>query len=146
MSEPIPEQFTRSITINASPAKVWDALTVPELMKQWMSQTPIEIITDWKVGKAITVKGDWYKAGFVNKGKVLRYEHEQLLEYSHLSSLSRLPDQPENYCIIMFRIIPETGYTALEVTLSNFPTDSIYRHFAFYWTVTIALLKKFIEQ
>lgn len=111
-----------------------------------MSESPIEIITDWKPGSAITVKGKWYKAGFENKGKVLQYERERLLEYSHLSSLSRLPDLQENYCLIMFRMMPEPGYTALEVTLSNFPTEAIYRHFAFYWTVTIALLKKFIEQ
>lgn len=136
----------QSIIVNAAPAKVWDTLTNPDVMKRWMAETEIEIITDWKVGNPITVQGPWYKTGFVNKGVVLQFEPERMLSYSHLSSLSRLPDAIENYTVLAFRLDPQEGQTTLTVTLSNFPTESIYKHFAFYWRVMIVLLKKFIEQ
>ena len=115
-------------------------------MKRWMSETEIDIITDWVVGKPINICGDWYKTGFVNKGTVLAFIPEQILSYSHLSSLSRLPDTAENYSLITFTLIPREQSTVLALTLNNFPNEVIYKHLAFYWNVTLELLKKFIEQ
>jgi uncharacterized protein YndB with AHSA1/START domain len=138
--------FTKTITINAPASKVWQALTVPALMQQWMSETKIDIITNWIVGGPITIKGDWYKTGFENKGYVLQFEPERLLRYSHLSSLSRLPDSLENYSIVEFRLHPQDEKTILTITLTNFPTDTIYKHLAFYWNVGVELLKKFVEE
>ncbi|MNY11502.1 hypothetical protein D3C86_1445340 [compost metagenome] len=115
--------------------------------KRWISDSAIDILTDWKVGGPITmlVQADSYKDYFENKGTVLQFEPEHLLQYSHLSSLSRLPDQIENYTIITFRLIPGNGKTSLDLTLSNFPTEIIYQHLAFYWNVTLELIKKLIE-
>jgi hypothetical protein len=66
--------------------------------------------------------------------------------YSHLSSISRLPDEQENYSIVAFRLQPKEDETLLTLTLSNFPTESIYQHLAFYWNVTLETLKKMIEE
>jgi hypothetical protein len=41
---------------------------------------------------------------------------------------------------------PIEKQTALALTLSNFPTESIYQHLAFYWTVTLEALKRMIEE
>ena len=48
---------TATTTINAPASKVWDALTKPEQIKQYMFGT--EVTTDWKVGSPITYKGEW---------------------------------------------------------------------------------------
>ena len=136
----------KTIIINAVPSKVWDALTNPGLMKQWMSETPIDIITDWQVGNQITIGGAWYKTRFENKGTVLQFESERILQYSHLSSLSRLPDKIESYSLIGFKLTPTENQTALTLTLSNFPTEIIYKHLVFYWNVTLEILKKQVEQ
>jgi hypothetical protein len=61
-------KFKKTIKICGAPALVWDALTKPDLMKQWMSETPIDIITNWTVGNPITIRGPWYKTRFENKG------------------------------------------------------------------------------
>lgn len=140
------QSIIKTVTINAAPSKVWAALTKPELMRQWMSETPIDIITDWKIGSPITIRGDWYKAGFENKGVVIEFVPERIVKYSHLSSLSRLKDEPENYTVLEFSLTPEDGQTSLTLTLSNFPTEAIYKHFAFYWSVGLELLRKFVEQ
>ncbi len=111
-----------------------------------MSETKIEIITDWKVGHPFIIQGDWNKTGFKNTGTLLQFEPEKIFQYSHLSSLSRLPDTFENHTIIGFHLSPIENQTSLTLTVSNFPTETIYKHFAFYWTVAIELLKKFVEQ
>jgi uncharacterized protein YndB with AHSA1/START domain len=136
----------RTITINAPSAMVWAALTNPALMQQWMAETAIDIITDWQVGKPIMIGGDLHGIKFENRGTVLQFEPEQLLQYTHLSSLSELPDAPENYSIFEFKIAPIENQTTLTLTLHNFPTEAIYKHLAFYWTVALAIIKKMLEQ
>ncbi|MDP2345714.1 MAG: SRPBCC domain-containing protein [Deltaproteobacteria bacterium] len=86
------------IIINAAPSCVWEALTNPGQVKQWMGEPEmgVELETSWVVGAPILVSG-FHHTRFENKGTVLRFEPPKLLRYTHLSSLSRLVDKPENY-------------------------------------------------
>jgi uncharacterized protein YndB with AHSA1/START domain len=142
-----PEAMNKTVIINAIPSTVWEFLTNPQLMKKWMFDTEIDIITDWKVGNSITIRvDDWYKTHLENNGTILAFEPNKRLSYSHLSSLSKLPNNIENYSIIDFNLTTKKDQTALTITLSNFPTETIYKHLAFYWNVTMELLKNVIEQ
>jgi uncharacterized protein YndB with AHSA1/START domain len=137
-----------SATINAPPSEVWRALTDPDLMKQWMAEPEmrIGIATDWKVGSPIIVKGHHNNVDFENKGTVLQFEPHSILRHSHLSSLARLPDKVENYTVIEFRLTrTEENSTSLNVRISNFPSEVIFKHWEFYWRVTIDVVKRFIE-
>ena len=142
------QNISKSIHINAPLNAVWKALTQPELMKSWMSDSEIEIVTTWEVGSPIIIKAQEvsYKTAFKNTGVVLQFLKDQVLEYSHLSSLSRLPDQAENYTLIRFTLQPEEDHVLLELNLSNFPTESHYKHIDFYWTITLEVLKRFLEE
>jgi len=140
------QTVNKTITIDAPASKVWDTLTNPERMKQWMAETEIDILTDWKVGSPFVIRGNLHGIDFENTGTVLQFEPEKLLQYTHLSSLSRLPDKPDSYSVIEFRLAPIEGQTTLTLTLSHFPTESIYKHLAFYWNVTLEILKRLIEQ
>ncbi len=142
------QTINKSIRINASVNAVWEALTQAELMKSWMHDSEIEIVTTWEIGSPIIINAHEvsYKTAFTNAGVVLQFAKDQVLEYSHLSSLSRLPDQAENYTVIRFTLQPEESDTLLELNLSNFPTESHYKHIEFYWTVTLDLLKRFVEE
>jgi uncharacterized protein YndB with AHSA1/START domain len=137
---------TKTVHINAPTSVVWEALTNPELIKKWMSETEINILTDWQVGNPFIIRGILHRIKFENKGTVLQFEPEKILQYSHLSSLSKLPDKPENYSIIEFSLTPMNHQTTLTLTASNFPTETIYKHFAFYWNVTLEILKRMIEK
>ena len=141
------KKFNKAVTINASTSQVWHILTTSELMKKWMISDDIEINinTDWKVGSPIVIRGNMSGKNFENNGTVLQFEPEKILEYSHLSSTSRLPNRPESYSIIEFRLQPMENLTILTLTVSNFPTESIYKHLAFYWNVTLEVLKRMIE-
>lgn len=111
-----------------------------------MPDIELHIITDWKVGNPMTIRGTLNRKDFENRGTVLQFEPETSLRYSHLSSISRLPDRPESYSIVEFRLQPMDNQTTLALTLSNFPTVSIYKHLTFYWNVALEVLKKVIEE
>ena len=138
--------LSKTVRINAPVSKIWEGLTNPVIMKKWMSETEIDILTDWKVESPIILRGRLHGIKFENKGRVLQFEPEKILQYSHLSSLSRLPDRTENYSVLDFRLATNEPQTALTLTLSNFPTESIDKHLAFYWNVTLEIFKRLMEE
>jgi uncharacterized protein YndB with AHSA1/START domain len=138
--------LSKTVTIHAPTSKIWEALTNPDLMKKWMSESEIDILTDWKVGNSFVIRGKLHGIKFENSGKVLQFEPEKNLQYTHLSSLSRLPDKPESYSVFDFRVAPKEDLTLLTLTVSGFPTESIYKHMAFYWNVTLEIFKRMLEE
>jgi uncharacterized protein YndB with AHSA1/START domain len=136
----------KTVQIDAPALRVWEAMTNPHLMQKWMAETDIDIFTDWKVGNPIIIQGKLHRIKFQNKGTVLQFEPGRILRYSHLSSLSRLADEPQNYSIFEFLLVPMSEQTNLTLTLHNFPTESILKHLVFYWNVTLEILKKAVEE
>ena len=142
----VEESTNRSVAINASPEKIWRALTDVVLMPKWMSETEMKVETDWSIGSSIIIQGRWHKMRYRNIGTVLQFDHARTLSYSHLSSLSRLADLPENHSIITFQLTKNSDQTLVDLTLSNSPTYEIQKHLEFYWNVTLDILKAFVEQ
>jgi Uncharacterized conserved protein len=140
------ETFTTTIAIHADPGKVWTTLTDFELMSQWMGEpeTNVQVSTDWEIGSPIYIRG-FHHINFENKGLVLAYDTEKRLSYTHLSSLSRLADRPENYSTLEFILAPVDGVTRLTLNITNFPTDTIRKHLEFYWNTTISIIKENAE-
>lgn len=139
--------FQKSVEIAATTSKVWMLLTEPEQMKKWMMpDIELSIQTDWEVGSPIFIRGTMSGKEFENKGLVLKFKPEKNLQYSHLSSVSHLPDRAENYSVLDFQLHPIHKKTQLMFTLSNFPTESIYKHMAFYWNVTLEVFKRIAEE
>lgn len=138
--------INKKILINAPVAEVWKSITDPGLMVKWMGEADfdLKIATTWEVGSPFTIQG-FHHLQFENKGVVLEYLPGQVLSYDFLSSLSRLPDTKENHSILRFTLKSEEQHTSLELTITNFPTLTIYQHLNFYWNTTLVLLKKVIE-
>ena len=91
-------------------------------------------------------KGMLYNKPYEDKGNILRYKPEKLFRYDYWSKLSSLPDDLGNYTVIEFKLEPMGDHTELRFTQSNFKLDTMYRHYNFYWTVTLDRLKKTIEK
>lgn len=137
--------ITKTIHINAQVSKTWDALTNLQSLKTWMSESEINILTDWKVGNPFLITGDLHGIKFENKGSVLKFEKEKLLSYNHLSSISELPDEIENYSVIEFYLSPIQNGTMLSLSLRGFPNEIILKHLDLYWSGTLVELKNFVE-
>lgn len=143
-----PDPVTKSIQIQAAPATVWQALTDPARMAAWMSEEPLEVVTDWSIGGPILLRGVLHgRLRFENRGVVRVFERERALEYTHWSSLSRrtLADLPENHVGIRLLLHPAGDGTRLELKLSNLGHYAIYGHLNFYWEVSLAVLKRYCE-
>ena len=130
-------------TINASVSKVWDALTKPELIKQYLFGT--EVNTDWQVGSPITYRGAWEGKPYEDKGEILQIEPERLLVSTFWSSLAGLPDVPENYKTVHYELSPKNGGTKLTITQDNNADQAEADHSAQNWNTVMDGMKKLLE-
>jgi uncharacterized protein YndB with AHSA1/START domain len=134
---------TASITINAAPASVWEALTTPALMKQWFFGTDTE--TDWTVGSPIVHRGEYQGQAYVDKGTVLAFEPEKLLVHTHWSSVSGVPDLLENYQTVSWVLTERDGQTDLTVTDDNIRSEEARVASDQGWETALSALKAVVE-
>ena len=110
-----------SIQINATPSKIWDVLTKPEMIVRYTGSLTH---TDWEVGSPITWEGEMQGVMYENKGEVLENEPNSLLRYTYWSGLGGDADLPENYSEITYTLKPVDENT-VELTYSRIkiPTE-----------------------
>jgi len=111
------EIFTSKVeaTFNAPVEKVWDAITKPELVKQYMFGTDMSV-SSWEVGGRITYRGEWEGKAYEDKGEILELEPKKLLKATYWSSMSGKEDKPENYEKITYLLQEEAGKTKMTIT------------------------------
>ena len=109
------------VTIDAPPADVWDALTNPAKVKEYMHGT--EMSTDWQEGSPIYWRGEWKGKPYEDKGKVLEVKPQRLLKYTHWSPLGGSEDKPENYHTVIYELAGGDGKTTLTLRQDNNPTQ-----------------------
>jgi uncharacterized protein YndB with AHSA1/START domain len=132
-----------AITTNAPTARVWDALTQPDLIKQYLFGT--QVTTDWRVGSPIVYEGTWEGKAYRDKGKVLQVEPGKLLVSTFWSSLAGLPDVPENYQTVRYELSTEDSGTRLTVLQDNNATQEDANHSAQNWNRVLDGMKKLLE-
>ncbi len=131
------------ISINASITKIWEALTKPEIIKQYMFGT--NVVSDWQVGSSIVWKGEWEGKPYEDKGKILKIEEERVLQYSYFSSFSGKPDIPENYHIITIELSGDEMQTTIRLSQDNNATAEASEHSKKNWKMVFDGLKKILE-
>ena len=115
-----------SVSVNAPVDKVWEALTNPEIIKQYMFGTAV--ISDWKEGSQIVWKGEWQGKKYEDRGMILKLEHERLIQYSHLSPLLGKPDLPENYHIVTVELVSNGMETIISLSQDNNENEMVREH------------------
>jgi uncharacterized protein YndB with AHSA1/START domain len=133
-----------SIIINAPIAKVWNALVVPEAIKQYMFGT--HVVSNWHEGSPIIWKGEWQGNSYEDKGMILQFKPERTLQYSHFSPLSGLPDKPDSYHTVTIELAEEGNQTRVSLDQDNNPTEEEREHSENNWGMMLTALKKFLEQ
>ncbi len=137
--------ITRRTTINAASARVWEALTTPEIIKQYMFGA--EAVSNWQPGSSLVYKGQWEGQPFEDKGVILEISPAKLLKTSFYSALSGLEDKPENYSTITYQLNSEAdGRTTLTVTQDNNPTQAAADQTGRNWEMTLGQIKQLLEQ
>lgn len=137
--------FTKNILIQAPAKKIWQVLTDPQWMKQWMSDAEIKVTTDWNVGGPILMQGTLHGRHFENKGIVLEFVPNQKLVYNCWSRLLGLPDKPEHYTKLSFVLNEMDEGTELIFTQEFATVYAHDKHAELYWKVTLDIIRKLAE-
>lgn len=133
-----------SLFINASPEKVWQALTTPELIKQYFFGT--DAVSDWHVGSKLEWKGVWEGKEYLDKGVILEFNPPRRFSYTYLSSMSGKEDKPENYAIVTYELEPINNGTQLTVIQTGSESKESAEHSGENWTSVFNGMKEMLEK
>jgi uncharacterized protein YndB with AHSA1/START domain len=118
---------SKSVNINTSATKLWNVLTNPELIREFLYGT--ETVTTWKKGSDVVFQGEYNGQKYSDHGKVLENITNEKLSYSYWTGFSGLEDKPENYSIIFYELKKlsneETEFTW---TQQGYSTEENYEH------------------
>lgn len=134
---------TASITLNTNAERVWQALTTPAEIKQYLFGTDAH--SDFKKGSAITYTGEWEGKKYEDKGVIIDSIPNTLLHTTYYSSMSGKEDKPENYSNVFYRIEPTGKQTILTITQDNNADEKSRDHSQANWNMVLQSLKKVVE-
>ncbi len=146
-----PRTIINTITIQATPAKIWDALTNPEQTKKYMFGC--ETVSDWQPGSSLLWRMEHEGGELVAvKGHIVDIQPGKYLAYTVFDPNSTMPDIPENYLTVTYALAPENGQTVLTVTQGDYNTvaDGERRYQESYnngegWNPILVEIKKLVE-
>ncbi|HUL02803.1 MAG TPA: SRPBCC family protein [Gemmatimonadales bacterium] len=133
-----------AIQIDASISRVWDALTTPSLIEQYMFGTHVE--SAWRKGAPITWSGEWKGRAYKDKGIILDIVPPRLLEYTHFSPLAGLPDIPANYHTVTIELTGDANRTKVALSQDNNTTEEARAHSQENWRAMLAAMKALLEK
>ena len=134
----------KQFTFNAPAEAVWDALTNPEKIKRYLFGT--ETITDWEVGSLLIFTGTWEGTQYKDKGTILKFEKNKILQYNYWSSFSPLPDLPENYSLLTFSLSSSGNTTVLTLEQKGFVDEKGLKHSGENWESVMNIMKEIVEK
>ena len=136
---------SQSININAPAAKVWDALTNPAIIKEYLFGT--ETVTDWQPGSAVIFQGEYGEIKYKDRGVVVENILHQKLSYTYWSGFTGLEDKPENYSLVTYTLKNDTNdITNFTWTQKGFATEEGYQHSLSGMTAFLEQIKAIVER
>lgn len=132
-----------STVIHAPVHKVWEALTKPEIIKQYFFNT--NTYTDWTPGHSIIFKGEWEGKHYEDKGTIIDVKKNELIRFTYWSSMSGKADIPENYVLISYEVSGKDNDVTLTITQENIPDEKTKTHATENWNKVLKGLKKLLE-
>jgi uncharacterized protein YndB with AHSA1/START domain len=131
------------IIVNRPISVVWDALTNPDMIKQFMFDT--EVVTDWKEGSPILWRGVWQGKPYEDKGQILKVIPQKLFSCTHFSPLAGDADIPENYHTMTYTLSEEGEGTRLTLAQDGNKTEDEMKHSEGMWMMMLSGIKKLLE-
>jgi uncharacterized protein YndB with AHSA1/START domain len=133
-----------SVVVAAGPERVWKALTDPSDVREYFLGT--NVTSTWQEGDPVTFAGEWKGKTYEDKGTVLENRPNELLRISHFSPFSGLPDIPENYHTVEYRLAPRDDGTEVTITQGNNRSDSEAEESAKLWEMILGNLKEYLAR
>jgi uncharacterized protein YndB with AHSA1/START domain len=134
---------TAHVDIAAPPDRVWQAMTDPEQVAEYMMGSRVE--SDYRVGSPITWSGEWEGRPYQDRGEVLQVQPGRLLEVTHYSPLTGQDDVPENYHTVRYDLTASGDGTAVDLAQDGCDTEQQAEQFSQNWQGMLEGLKKVAE-
>lgn len=132
-----------SITINATAAEVWKAITDPAAIQQYLMGTKVK--TDWKEGSPISYTGEYHGKQYHDKGIIQKIEPEHVFQSTYWSSMGGQPDLAENYNLVTYKLGKRKDCTLLTLTQDNVKTELEKTQAVHNWKAVLQKLKSVVE-
>ncbi|MEP6597354.1 MAG: SRPBCC family protein [Ginsengibacter sp.] len=132
-----------SISVDATPAQVWKALTTPKLIKKYLIGT--DASSDWKEGSSIIYTGEYEGKKYHDKGIIKKIEPEKILQSTYWSSMSGKEDKPENHNLVTYKITKRNAKTVVTLSQDNISTEKEKEHSTKNWKMVLKKLKEVVE-
>ena len=132
-----------STTVNVSVIRVWDALTNPEIIKQYMFGT--NVISNWKEGSPITYDGEYQGKKYHDKGVIKKVDPGKILQSTYWSSIGGKEDKPENYNLVTYKLSPKDDKTIVTLIQDNVNSEKEKEHVIDNWKSVLKKLKEVAE-
>ena len=131
------------IELKAPMAVVWKAITDPQEVKKYFFGT--QLVTDWQIGQPIYFRGEWEGQSYEDKGTVLQFVPQKILQYDYWSSFSQKEDIPENYQTITYEVENKGDHILLSITQTEIDSKEQKEHSEQNWNMVLGELKKLVE-
>jgi uncharacterized protein YndB with AHSA1/START domain len=120
--------ITRSILLNATPERVWEALTHPGMTKQYYFNS--EVSSDWQKGSTLRWKGNYQGRPVSAEGKILDIIPGRKIKYSGFDKMTEGDFTRQGDVYITHEIIPQGSKTKLLTTIEHFEGDETRAEYA----------------
>lgn len=134
---------TATVEIDASPARVWTALTDPAEIEKYMFGS--HVVTDWRPGSSIVWEGEYEGKRYEDKGEIVEVKPARRLKVTHFSPLSGQEDVPENYHTLTYELEAAGPVTRVALSQDNNPTPEAAEHSKANWEKMLSGLKEVVE-
>jgi len=134
---------TANVDIAAPPERVWQAMTDPEQVAQYMMGSRVE--SDYQVRSPITWSGEWEGKPYQDKGEVLEVDPGRVLEVTHYSPLMGDDDVPENYHTVRYELTASERGTSVALTQDGCDSEEQAQQFSQTWQGMLDGLKRVAE-
>lgn len=143
-------RIKEEIFFKATPTKVWDILTKPEMTKKYMFGC--EVLSDWKVGNPILWNGKTENGEEITyvKGRIIEFEEGKKVTSTMFDPNMGIPDIPRNYVNLTYEVIPQETGCKLIITQGYFQdADKAEKRFEESkqgWQMVIPAMKKILNE
>ena len=135
---------TASITIKASPSRVWQELTKPKFIEQYLFGR--QASHGWHIGSPILYRGVWQGKNNEAKGEFLEVEPERLVLSSSWNSPSAVAGIPTNFMTVRYELAASNDGTELTLIQENDETqDGMAEASQQDWLMTLEDIKRLLE-
>jgi uncharacterized protein YndB with AHSA1/START domain len=132
------------IAIHASPERVWEVITDPAAVKEFMFGADVQ--TDWREGSPIIWHGAWEGKPYEDKGEILEVAPAKKLVMTHFSPLAGDDDVPANYHTLTWLLEGQGDSTTLTLTQDNNRTEEAAGHSQEMWDGLVKIVKEIAER